>query len=159
MGHSAQFVFVVLPFQPHTDIPFSLATVSLSVPYCIRNVASLPKPASVRGRLMNKQSNAQPHVRSIGYVALIFAMFFEIEVVLTKSAGKFVKIFDFSTSVGSFGRIAKAGDYWGTRGIGSRGGSFLFFPLLSHFRRQFALVTVKKGSKFVIPSGCSLSVY
>jgi nucleoside recognition membrane protein YjiH len=76
---------------------------------------------------MNEQDDTQLHVRPIGYAALIFAIVFfsGIGIVLAGSVGEWVKVFDFSTLLGSFGKIAKAGDYRGVGGIGAKDG-FLF---------------------------------
>jgi nucleoside recognition membrane protein YjiH len=76
---------------------------------------------------MNEQDKAQLHVRPIGYVALVFAIIFfsGIGIVLAKSVGDWAKVFDFSTLLGSFGKIAKAGDFRGVGGIGAKDG-FLF---------------------------------
>jgi nucleoside recognition membrane protein YjiH len=76
---------------------------------------------------MNEQSNAQLYVRPVGYVALIFAIVFfsGVGVVLAQSMGDWAKAFDFSSLLGGFGKIAKAGDFRGVGGFGAKDG-FLF---------------------------------
>ncbi|MDR1649066.1 MAG: hypothetical protein LBR71_02295 [Synergistaceae bacterium] len=76
---------------------------------------------------MDEQHNTQLHVRPIGYVALLFAILFFSGVmpVLAKNWGEWVKAFDFSSLLGSFGGIAKAGDFRGVGGVGAKDG-FLF---------------------------------
>jgi nucleoside recognition membrane protein YjiH len=76
---------------------------------------------------MEEQKNAQLRVRPIGYVALLFALLFFSGVmpVLAKNWGEWVKAFDFSSLLGNFGSIAKAGDFRGAGGVGAKDG-FLF---------------------------------
>jgi nucleoside recognition membrane protein YjiH len=76
---------------------------------------------------MDEHENTQLHVRPIGYIALVFAILFfsGIMPTLAKSWGDWIKAFDFSTLLGSFGSIAKAGDFRGVGGVGAKDG-FLF---------------------------------
>jgi nucleoside recognition membrane protein YjiH len=85
------------------------------------------KKSRKESRKMDEQKNVSLYVRPIGYAALLFALLFFSGVmpVFAKNYGEWVKAFDFSSLLGSFGSIAKAGDFRGAGGIGAKDG-FLF---------------------------------
>jgi nucleoside recognition membrane protein YjiH len=76
---------------------------------------------------MNEQDNGKVQVGFIGYVALVFAIIFfsGLGVVLAKDLGDWVKVFDFSTLLGGFGKITGSVDFRGVGGTGAKDG-FLF---------------------------------
>ncbi|GAB7141249.1 nucleoside recognition domain-containing protein [Deferribacterales bacterium RsTz2092] len=95
-----------------------------------------------------------------GYIALLFAILFFSGVVplLAKYAGDWVKAVDFSSLLGSFGKIAGAGDFRGSGGSGAKDGFLFALTLVPAVMFALGVVEIidwlgglKAGQKILTP--------